>query len=388
VLTQIVSVLPPSLSGVGDYALCVARALRDGWSIGSRFLVCDPAWSGPPMVDGFPVERLAQRSATALCQALESLSAGASRSLEAMRVTALLQLSPYGFSRNGAPFWLLNGIRRWRVARPGSARLITYFHELYATSPPWRRAFWLSPSQRAVTRGIAQATDYAVTSLRRYASRLETWMPSSARSLHCLPVLSNVGEPVQLRPLPERSSRAVVWGSAVAKREIYGRHRSELETAVRALRISHVVDIGPVPEVYPGAIGGVPVTVHGILAADRVSGILADACMGVLWYHPDYLGKSGVFAAYSAHGLPTLCLASHPVKPSVADGLRCGTHYVISLTTERDAVPGKLESIADAARVWYAGHSGAGHAKAFAEMICGDEPRISSTAESSNVLQS
>src|SRR5207253_1194812 len=116
-------------------AIAVAVALRAHCGIESAFLICNPLWQGPPSVAGFPLIALGSRRARELPQALQQISGQDATSV-------LLQLSPYGFHPGGTPWWLLEGLTQWKAIGSGRRRLLTYFHELYATSAPWRRAFW------------------------------------------------------------------------------------------------------------------------------------------------------------------------------------------------------------------------------------------------------
>ena len=50
-IVQIVPRLPPSISGVGDYAYLLARELRATHDIHTHFIVCDPFWEGAENVE-------------------------------------------------------------------------------------------------------------------------------------------------------------------------------------------------------------------------------------------------------------------------------------------------------------------------------------------------
>ena len=50
------------------------------------------------------------------------------------------------------------------------------------------------------------------------------------------------------------------------------------------------------------------VVAHGKLSAEEVSRALSGAAYGALSYPTDYVSKSGVFAAYSAHGMCPILL--------------------------------------------------------------------------------
>src|ERR1051326_8959918 len=70
VLVQIVPHLPPTISGVGDYALWLAEELRRSHDIHTRFVIGNPDWNGPPELNGFHVFKIPPRSATALAELL------------------------------------------------------------------------------------------------------------------------------------------------------------------------------------------------------------------------------------------------------------------------------------------------------------------------------
>ncbi|MGB7602980.1 MAG: hypothetical protein WBM24_21945, partial [Candidatus Sulfotelmatobacter sp.] len=79
---------------------------------------------------------------------------------------------------------------------------------------------------------------------------------------------------------------------------------------------------------------------------------------GYLAYPPNCLAKSGVFAAYTAHGvIPIIAQAFR----DEFDGLRDGVH-VLSPHTAREIKPETLDECSQAARHWYSGHSLRDHA--------------------------
>ena len=92
-IVQIVPSLPPSIGGVGDYALQLACQFRqrNGWE--TSFLVGNVAWSGPSTIAGFPVHRLETATADRLCEQLNRDRAQ----------TVLLQYSGYGYAKRGCP---------------------------------------------------------------------------------------------------------------------------------------------------------------------------------------------------------------------------------------------------------------------------------------------
>ena len=361
-MIQIVPALPPATNGVGDYALAVAGAMRREFGLETQFVVGNPAWQGPEEVDGFKVRKVAARSAEGLEQTLlEAAQGGEPR--------VLLQLSGYGFSGHGCPWWLMQGLRRWR-AKQKDARLVTMFHELYAEAPPWRTTFWVSPVQRMVVKGIARSSDVAVTNIQLYRERLERFDPSKRGSVKALAVPSNVGEPLEPVELVTRAKSMVVFGQPGSRKRSYATQMAALQRACERLGISEVHDVGESFDGIPERVGSVPVSRHGALGARDLSLLLADCVAGFVAYPRAFLAKSGVFAAYCAHRLM-------PVLPPVdrrpdADGIVGGVHYLsVDGKWGGEATAENAQAIADAAWKWYQGHSLKSHARAFArELRC------------------
>ena len=132
---QIVPRLPPPAEAVGAYAAALGRVLAAG-GMSSCFLVGDRHWA-----HAVEPEAGADLAGAAV---LERRAATMARQLAATGATAvLLHYVNYGYAPRGCPAWLVRGIARWRSGATGR-RLVTYFHEVYATGPPWRSSFWTS----------------------------------------------------------------------------------------------------------------------------------------------------------------------------------------------------------------------------------------------------
>jgi hypothetical protein len=220
----------------------------------------------------------------------------------------LLHYVGYGYAPDGAPRWLVEALERWRSQHRGS-RLVTIFHEVYASGPPWRRAFWHFAAQRRLAARLFRLSDAAVTTVDLYAEILSQWGPRE--KITVLPVFSTVGEP-QTVPAPgERNQTIALFGGAGNRRRAYGRFRADLERAVRTLEITEILDLGA-PADAPSRVAGIPVRQLGVLTASEVSGHLLQASAGFLSYPPALLGKSTVYAAYCAHGVLPVCAAPRP----------------------------------------------------------------------------
>ena len=361
-LIQVVPALPPTTSGVGDYALALARVLRQDFALDTEFVVGNAEWQGPDRVEDFRVWKLPARSGGDLEAMLESIRirTGSSR--------VLLHLSIYGYAARGCPFWLVEGLRRWKAKQPDS-KLVTMFHELYAFGPPWGSAFWVSRLQRTICSRIARLSDTAVTNAYHHRETLERFDPSKRDRIPALAITSNVGEPSLSIGLGKRLKSMVIMGQKPLRKRSYERKKNALLEACQRLGITEIHDVGAVFDEIPDRVGEIPVTRHGFMGANDLSLLLSNSVAGFMDYPGrGYLAKSGVFAAYCAHGVI-------PVTPgdegSEADGIGCGVHYYSVEGNQESADLAKMQSIADAAWNWYQGHSLRCHARVFADIILG-----------------
>jgi hypothetical protein len=354
-VVQIVPQLPPALGGVAGYALALARSLRDHAGVTTRFLVTDPAWRAEEWSEaGLMAQTLERQEARSLRRALEELTelTGDGGS------PVLLHYANYAYERRGCPFWLAGGVTDWKSAARN--RLLTFFHEVYASGPPRRSSFWLAPVQRHLAARLVRLSDRSATSLLLYAGLLEKLVPGSGPAV--LPVLSPLGEPVNPLPLAERRRHLAVFGGAGARRNAYGPCGSALAAACRSLEIEEVLDVGAPLSAndLPGAIGGVPLRPIGPLSDRAASDLLCTSFAGFVAYPPQFLAKSTIFAAYCSHGL--LPVGAREPDASSPDG-------EIFWTPGDPTSPAELQAMAAAARTWYLRHSALRHATAFQELL-------------------
>jgi hypothetical protein len=274
----------------------------------------------------------------------------------------LLHFSGYGFQKRGVPLWLLGETKRLR------SRFKVFgivFHELYASGPPWGSAFWLSGIQKRIARELLGQADFWLTN-REIAAQ---WLRARASPAphRVLPVFSNVGEPQVLDN--ERDATIVVFGSEAIRSPAYTWGDGEIFRFAKrhGLRIH---DIGkPMQDTsLANKLAEEGVVSHGMLPSEQVSQQLASARCGVLAYPSDHVGKSGVFAAYAAHGTcPILLwrdLAPH-------DGMQPNVEYAAgfeALDGSRGVDPWL---IGRAARRWYEPHSVAAHTAAL-QALCNE----------------
>jgi hypothetical protein len=356
-VVQIVARLPPHVDGVGDYAVQLAGALGHYHGVATSFAECR-AGQGSVRADSSEFGRFSVERETA--ESVEGvLSAATDSAKSGESVPLVFHYVGYGYDPTGAPDWLIQGIEKFLAHRP--TPLITIFHELFATAPPWRRAFWHSFSQRALAKQLFSISDGLVCTTQKGEVILRSWLPAK-RPLVRLPVPSNIGEP-EKKEIPLWDSRhpnLIVFGRAESRARIYN-NVSTLNGICQSLNVRKVIDIGP-PCVIPG-LRDVETVSLGVLPAVKISKLLMQARFGCLYYPGAYLAKSGIFAAYSAHCLATVAMAGSEQN---YDGLVKGQHYLVA-----GEISPKLDigAVAKSAFDWYQGHNVASHAAVLWKML-------------------
>ncbi|MCL1470620.1 glycosyltransferase family 4 protein [Argonema antarcticum] len=356
-IISIVSGLPPTIDGVGDHALNLARQLRVDFGIETHFVVGDPSWAGAKEIEGFPINKVAVRSVANL---LSVLDGNCQRS-----PTILLHYVGYGYAKRGCPFWLVNGLEKWRRAS-SDRTLVTMFHELYATGPIWASSFWLSPLQKNLAVRLARLSDRCITSEQRYAQILYQFNSGKHIQIPNLPVFSNIGEPEQVPQLITRLPRLVVFGGSSNRRRVYQRSFIALERICQELGIEEILDVGPSTGLDISAVNGIPVVAMGKRAAPEISKLLLSSIVGFFDYNTEYLAKSTIFAAYCAHGLIPVGMYYSELE---LNGLSPGKHYWLA---DRPTARLNLElgqAIANNAYTWYQTHNLSVQAKTFATQL-------------------
>jgi hypothetical protein len=265
--------------------------------------------------------------------------------------TVVLQLSGYGFDKRGAPLWLL---REMEKRRKHIKSLGIYFHELYAFGPPWSSAFWLSPLQRHIARKLAELSDFWMTNREGSAQWLRRFADDKPHAV--LPVFSNVGEPTA--PAQPRLPRIVVFGSPGLRQKTYLASGDKLFAWAKQASLE-VHDIGaPIEDMrVADALRANGVILHGHLEERQVGQLMEDAMFGLVAYPVEYAAKSGVYAAYCAHGVCPLLISNDYVQ---ADGLVAGHHYLPGIPDDEKAL--QDPSIRQAAWEWYQSHRVGRHA--------------------------
>jgi hypothetical protein len=333
--------------GIADYALALARALRDYGSVNTVFLSGTPSAHTTKAQDDWRTVCVATRQAQPLANTIQSLSA------EIRACGVILHFSGYGYQKRGVPLWLARGLRIWR-RRAGRVPLLTIFHELYASGRPWQSAFWVSPLQKQIARSILNLSSAAITPTDFYRKCLTAWGGDRSIEITTMPVFSNVGESGCGSAPRTRSAAAVVFGLAGVEDRLFGIYRTDLERLVAAMGIEKIFDVGPRFSPVPRTVAGVPVISKGVLPQGAVSELLQRARFGFIAYPLDFIGKSGVFAAYAAHGVIPIVLSD---KQGAFDGLQSARHFLDGLRLGMFAGTPDLALVQRNLFSWYTSHS-------------------------------
>jgi hypothetical protein len=315
-ILQIVPQLPGSYDGVGDYALTLAKSLATRYGQQTIFAVAQE--TSATAKEGF--------------QVLSGLSSDLSR--EPLRFEhVVLHYANYGYQTRGVPFQLRDFARALRKNLPG--RWITTFHELYASGPPWKSAFWVRPYQVKIARDMIDLSDHCVVS--NYVIRDEIYRYDSTKQISVLPVMSNFGEPDNT-DFSRRSPRrwAICGGTALLARSLHS-FAAEMEKIPERYRPEQLEIVGgrsdsgirSMLEMLKQKMPKLSRNYSPEVAPERASQILAECSFGWLDYFgkgrhwPGMIFKSGSFAAFCAHGI--VPILAHPES---------------DLAINRDALPG------------------------------------------------
>ncbi len=350
-VVQIVPRLPPYTDGVGDYALRLGEQLWQDHHIRSHFLAFCTGLEFTPLNHGFSISSLKAHTAEALLQAVPD-------SAQAI----MLHYSNYPYLQGplDAPFWFPKALKI--LIQQRHIPLMVMFHELPTLQ--FKSLRFLHPLQLQISRQLTQLANQTLTDSARFKEQLSRWTP---HPIPCIPDFSNVGEPASTPPLCDRQRRLVIFGGHDRGR-IYRNHLRHLLHTCQQLNLQEIVDIGSPLNLDIHDFEGVQMTQMGFQPATTVSEILLASFAGMIDYtrFPGDLGKSSVFAAFTAHGLLPL---STTYNPSEADGIHLNQHYLTPQTLAPHNTATQLQAIATSANTWYSNHSLQKNTEVFAQHL-------------------
>ena len=300
-LLQIVPHLPGMHDGVGDYALNLARRLRSDHGFTTTFFVGDAVEAHE--IDGFDIQ--------------SGLRNPPADSLAANCTSVILHYVNYGYQQRGVPFHLRDFVAGLRDRIGG--KLVTMFHELYASGPPWRSAFWTRPWQVRIARDLIRMSDTCVVSNEVIAREIRQFQPD--KTVRIAPILSNFGEPqLDLAEARDPHLWAICGGTALITRSV-----SALTSLHRRIpkwcAPEHVELIGgrSTAELQK-LIERAPLEFHHYpeISANAASQLLRRCCFGWSDYYgagkvwPGMIFKSGSFASCCAHAVVPVLAHDEP----------------------------------------------------------------------------
>jgi hypothetical protein len=344
---QIVPHLPGTFDGVGDYALNLARALANNHGVRTTFLVA--AQTSATLKEDFGV--------------MSGLDIARCDELARENAHVILHYVNYGYQARGVPFGLRDFVKQLRQHLHG--RWVTTFHELYASGPPWKSAFWLRPFQVRIARDMIDAATSCVVSNPPIETAIHAYDPR--KKVHLVPVMSNFGEPGSSDVVVAPSSKrwTICGGTALIARSLQLFDTLWPRIPAR-FAPEHLDVVGGRADFSMTATldklkNKMSVHHYSEVGVELASEVLRQAAFGFIDYFgagkmwPGMVLKSTAFAALCAHGVvPVL---SHREEPIAIDGDALPDHYFLTRSAVHLPPAEELPDIRRRCFDWYQAHA-------------------------------
>jgi hypothetical protein len=238
---------------------------------------------------------------------------------------------------------------------PEAPPVVAMLHELYAKGSPKTSAFWLQPLQKMILRQLVRKADALRTNREGYAAWINQVSGRKTETTTVMPVFSNFGELENPSKLADRPASMVMFASGIhGGMDALQSHATAIDLC-RKFHLDTLHLIGGPPPVSEFA-EGVRLIHQKHLPGDQASVLLASCRLAYNAYHPEYLGKSTILAAYAAHGLAVITRGEAPNLP---DGLRENREVLHQHSLVHGQIPTlqELQGIAGHLHAWYDNHS-------------------------------
>lgn len=336
---HIVPVVPPEFSGLGDYCYQLWKHWpepRPEWTVLSKRVTAEGRehWSEVNL-------RSFELNQAGLLQEL----------LREPADHVVLHYVGYAYARRGAPIWLPPALKAWKERSQG--RLGVVFHELYATGPAWKSEFWTSPFQKRIVRQFVEIADRWITSCPRYERVLREAFKADPTRGRVVPVGSNIDlvDPQAERPCSKEGLRLAVFGFPLTRLRTLRHHAGVIQSLHDRGKLAGITMMGAAEKSVERAqeiadfrklLPQVQWSEVIDASAGEISKSLSTHHVGLIHNPPDILGKSGVYAAYSLHGLAVLA----------AEGPGCREDHVVISSADRieESVEALLKQVETAPR--------------------------------------
>jgi len=345
---QIVPHQPGTFDGVGDYALNLARALSSDHGIATTFAVAGrtsvTAKEGFAVISGLDLDQTAE-----LAQKCEHV---------------ILHYVNYGYQARGVPFSLRAFAKQLRSQLRG--RWVTTFHELYASGPPWKSAFWLRPLQVGIAREIINTSTSCIVSNAPIEEAIHAY--DARKKVYRAPVMSNFGEPELSAFEAVSPKRWVICGGTVLIARSLRLLEQLHQLIPEAYAPEHLDVVGGHEEISINANleklrrvrPGLSCHYYPEVTVELASEVLRRSSFGWIDYFgagkvwPSMVLKSTAFAAFCAHGV--VPILSHREGPIAIDGDALPGPYYLTSDAINFPTPEQLRETQRKVYAWYHAH--------------------------------
>ncbi len=286
-IIQICPTFPPNIGGVGNYA----KILRDYFKkkkINSKILVSDY------LKNKNEKQILFGKKSKNLYSLIKKNNSS----------YIILHFSGYGYAPRGLCFNLLHSLKKWKQYKT-KGKLITVFHEIYATGPFYRMSFWTSFLQKYLAKKILKLSDISLVTSKKNELILSSF--NKKKKIIYSNVFSNIGELNRNFNIKKRKNNAIIFGNVYQKKLLYNDillNKFKYEDLLNKMSIKKVIDIGPRVNISDTIFfKKIKIKTMGIKSRKYISNLLKNSKIGLVFYPVGQMTKSGIIAAYASHGV-------------------------------------------------------------------------------------
>ena len=284
---QICPTFPPNIGGVGNYAKILSDHLKKK-KIRSKILISDHLDNKNNKKNLF-----GKKNKNLLLLLENNISQN-----------VILHFSGYGYASRGLCFNLIKSLEIWKQNK-SNRKLITIFHEIYATGPFYRMSFWTSFLQKYLAKKLYRLSDICLATSKQNQFILSSF--GKKKKIIYSNVFSNVGELKKNKKIKERKKNEIIFGNTYQKKILYKDivlNKNKYEILLKKMSVTEIIDIGPKVNISKSvSFKTINLKSIGIRTKSYISYLLANSKVGLVYYPVGQMTKSGIVAAYAAHGL-------------------------------------------------------------------------------------
>ncbi len=299
-IIQICPTYPPNIGGVGNYANILSNYLKKK-KINSKILISDYLENKNKKITLFGKKN---KNLYSLIQNNDAKD-------------IILHFSGYGYASRGLCFNLIWTLEKWRQNLK-SRRLITVFHEIYATGPVYRMSFWTSFLQKYLAKKLLNLSDISFVTSKQNKFTLSSF--NKKKKIIYTNVFSNIGELKINKKIKKRKNKAIIFGNIYQKQILYKDillNKNKYELFLKKMSINEIFEIGPNINISKSNIfENININKIGIRSKKFISNLLKNSKIGLVYYPVGQMTKSGIIAAYASHGLVIFNCCNEEVSKS------------------------------------------------------------------------